>query len=89
MISTLTIQSGISSGMTTGYRFPVYDMERKALKEACLRLAWYVTRYGGIPEKEQIRLALFADGFRRDEEGLVALAHELEQHFAEMNSGSS
>lgn len=75
--------------MTHGYRFLVDDMERKTLQEVCLRLAWYVRSYGGIPEKEQIRLAHLAHGIGGDEDGLLALAHEMEQYFLKMNYGAS
>jgi hypothetical protein len=47
------------------------------LKEAALRLAWYVKAYGGIPNAEITKLILCASGIRCDDES-IALVREAE-----------
>jgi hypothetical protein len=53
----------------------------KVEQELAIRLAWYVNRFGGIPEPDQRKLALIAMGIRRDEEAVQIrnLAEEIRQ----------
>ena len=62
------------------------DFYRHALKESCIRLAYYVQRFGGIPEVDQRRLAVVATLGRGSDEFLRIkdLAGELREYFLQM-----
>ncbi len=58
----------------------------KAYFEACLRLAYYVDKHGGIPEKDQVRLFRGATlGVHdQDSQAIFELAEELRQYLLEL-----
>jgi hypothetical protein len=52
-------------------------------REMAIRLAWYIDRYGGIPEPELIKLFRAATLGRKDEEAerIAELADQILEHF--------
>ncbi len=55
-------------------------------RELAIRLAWYMDRYGEIPQRDQIKLWVATTLGRRDEEGqrITALADEILEYFQSM-----
>jgi hypothetical protein len=56
-------------------------------KELALRLAWYIDRYGEMPQRELIKLWGVATLGKKDEEAqrIVALADEILEYFRSMD----
>ncbi len=57
-------------------------------KELALRLAWYMDRYGEIPERDLIKLWGAATLGRKDEEAkrILSLADEILEYFRSISS---
>lgn len=64
-----------------------YVATDKALAEACLRLAYYAYRHGGIPEPDIVKLLGIASLGKGSEEfvAIRELANELRKYFLEMH----
>jgi hypothetical protein len=56
-------------------------------KELALRLAWYIDRYGEIPERDMIQLWGAATLGRKDDEAerITALADDVLEYFRSMD----
>jgi|GEM_PF-6461887 hypothetical protein len=56
-------------------------------KELALRLAWYIDRYGEIPERDMIKLWGAATLGRKDDEAerITALADDVLEYFRSMD----
>jgi hypothetical protein len=57
-----------------------------ATKEMALRLAWYVSKFGGIPEAEQVTLGRLATFGGKSASGsdLLTSAREIEDYFCQL-----
>jgi hypothetical protein len=58
-----------------------------ALKEAAVRLAWYIKSYGAIPAADMVKLYLYASGLRHDAEAIELLdeAESIKEYLIEMH----
>jgi hypothetical protein len=58
----------------------------KALREATLRLAWYMETHGPIPDKEIVKLTIASDGIQHSAETdkLLALARDIKDYLLEI-----
>ncbi|MFZ4603442.1 MAG: hypothetical protein ACOYM8_13415 [Caulobacterales bacterium] len=56
-------------------------------KELALRLAWYIDRYGAIPERDMIKLAAAVTCGREDDETgrITALAGEILEYLRSLD----
>jgi hypothetical protein len=59
-----------------------FETTDKALQEAAIRLAWYLKKFGGMPDLEIGKLALAARGLQRSTETdeLLAQAREIKDY---------
>jgi hypothetical protein len=65
---------------------PTPKLYEEALREAALRLAWYVETHGPIPDKEILKLAIAARGIQHtaQTDRLLALARDIEDYLLEI-----
>jgi len=65
---------------------PSFNPLDNALREAAIRLAWYIGKYGSIPSSELVGLKLFAMGLRSDDSAkkLLADAREVRAYLLEI-----